>query len=49
MEDMRNEAEKKKAVDIASNLLLLGKLTYEEIVKCSGLKMDEVMELAGNK
>jgi hypothetical protein len=49
MEDMRHEAEKKKAVDIASNLLTLGKLTYEEIVKCSGLKMDEVMKLAGNK
>ncbi len=50
MEDMRNDVAEKAAIqertDMAKNLLAIGKLSYEEIAKCSKLTVEEVKELA---
>ena len=46
---MRNEAEYKKACEIANKLINSGKLTLDEIAEFSGLSIEKVRELAGNK
>ena len=45
MEEMRNEAERAKAIKDAKGMLLSGKLTYEEIAKIAELTIDEVRAL----
>ena len=49
MEDMRNEAALEKAKKTALNMLMLGKLAYEEIAQCTELPLDEVKALAEKK
>ncbi len=46
MEDMRNETEYRKAVDIALRLLKRGKSTLEEIAEDTGLSLEKIRELA---
>ena len=46
MEDMRTEAALEKAKTTALNMLLLNKLSYEEIAQCTELSLDEIKELA---
>ena len=45
MEDMRNEAARENSQETARSLLLIGKLTYEEIAQATKLTVDEVKEL----
>ncbi len=45
MEDMRNEAVKEERVEVARQLLELGKLSYEEIAKIAKMTTDEVKAL----
>ena len=45
MEEMRNEASRAKAVQIARRMLDSGKLTYEEIAEFSDLTIEEVKTL----
>ena len=49
MEDMRNEATLEKAKKTALNMLMLCKLSYEEIAQCAELPVDEVKALAEKK
>ena len=49
LDEMRNEAEYKKACEIANKLINSGKLTLDEIAEFSGLSIEKVRELAGNK
>ncbi len=53
MEDMRNEAAKAadyaRRVQTAKNLLVIGKLSYDEIAQCSDLTIDEVKALDEKK
>lgn len=49
MEDMRNEASKAKAIQIAKRMLDSGKLTYEEIAEFAGLTLEEVKALDEKK
>ncbi len=53
MEDMRNEAAnmaaQKKAMDIASAMIMAGKYDLEEISALCGLSLDEVRLLQMNK
>jgi len=49
MEDMRNEAALETSKETARNLLLLGKLSYEEIASCAKLTLEEVKMLAEKK
>jgi len=49
MEDMRNEAELKRAKEVALRLLVNGKLTHEEVAECAGLTLEQVKELAREK
>ena len=48
-DEVRNEGEIKRACEIAVNLIKSGKLSLEEIAEMSGLSLDKVRELAGNK
>ena len=48
-EEVRNEGELKARIEIAQRLLNEGSLTYEKISECSGLSIEKVRELAGNK
>lgn len=45
MEEMRNEASRAKAIQIARRMLDSGKLTYEEIAEFSDLTIEEVKTL----
>lgn len=45
MEEMRNEAARENALEIARSLLRIDKLTYEEIAQSTKLTVDEVKEL----
>ena len=47
--DVRTEAEYKKACEIANKMIEMGKLSLDEIALYSGLSIDKVRELAGNK
>ena len=49
MEDMRNEAARENSLETARSLLLIGKLTYEEIAQATKLTVDEVKELDEKK
>ena len=47
--EARNEARTKTMIEIAQRILKDGKLSYEEIADCTGLSIEKVRELAGNK
>ena len=49
LDEMRNEAEYKKACEIAKKMLSSNKLSLEEVADYSGLSLEKVRELAGNK
>ena len=49
MEERMKKAEFQKACEIANNLIEVGKLSLEEIATCSGLPIEKIRELAGNK
>ena len=44
-DDVRNEAR----IENAKAMIRIGKLSIEEIAECSGLSIEKVRELAGNK
>ncbi len=45
MEDMRHEAARENSLETARSLLMIGKLTYEEIAHATKLTVDEVKAL----
>ena len=45
MEEMRNEAVKEERIEVARQLLELGKLSYEEIAKIAKMTIEEVKAL----
>lgn len=45
MEEMRNEAVKEERVEVARQLLELGKLSYKEIAKIAKMTIEEVKAL----
>ena len=49
LDEMKNEARTKTMIETAQKLLENGKLSFEEIAECSGLSLEKVRELAGNK
>ena len=48
-EEVRNEGINKGKIEVAQELIKNGKLSIEEIAKCSGMSIETVRELAGNK
>lgn len=44
-EEVREEGERRKAIEAAKRLLLGGKLSYEEIAEAQGLTVEEVKAL----
>ena len=49
IEEMRNETARKTSLETAKSLLLIGKLTCEEIAQATKLTVEEVKELNGKK
>lgn len=49
LDEMKNEAENRKACEIAINLIREGTLSLEKIAECSGLSIDKIRELAGKQ
>ena len=49
LEEMKNETAYIKSCEIAFNLIKDGTLSLEKIAECSGLSIEKVRELAGNK
>ena len=49
LDEMRKEAENKRATEIAIRMIKDGKISLEEIAGYSGLSIDKVRELAGDK
>ena len=49
IEEMRNETARKTSLETAKSLLLIGKLTCEEIAQATKLTVEEVKELDGKK
>ena len=47
--EARNEARTKTMIETAQKMIKAGKLSYEDIAEYSGLSLDKVRELAGNK
>ena len=45
IEEMRNETARKTSLETAKSLLLIGKLTCEEIAQATKLTVEEVKEL----
>ena len=45
----RNEGIANNRIETARKMIANGKLSFEEIAECSGLSLDKVRELAGNK
>ena len=48
-EEIRNEGKIEASIENAKSMIKLGKLSLEEIAVCSGLSIEKVRELAGNK
>ena len=46
MEEMREDAENRKAIQIALNMIIKGKLSLDDIAEYSGLTLEKVKELA---
>ena len=49
LDEMRNEAVEKASIEHALKMIKSGKLSLEDIAEYSGLSLDKVRELAGNK
>ena len=49
IEEMRNETARKTSLETAKSLLLIGKLTCEEIAQATKLTVEEAKELDGKK
>lgn len=49
LDEMRNEAVLKDRIENAKKMIEIGKMSIEEIALCSGLSIEKVRELAGNK
>ena len=49
LDEMRNEARYDNSCEIAKKLLEVGKMSMDEIALCSGLSIEKIRELAGNK
>ena len=49
LDEMRNEAVLKDRIENAKKMMEIGKMSIEEIALCSGLSIEKVRELAGNK
>ena len=49
IEEMRNETARKTFLETAQRLLLIGKLTYEEIAQATKLTVEKIKELSGKK
>ena len=49
LDEMKNEARTKTMIENAQKMLKAGKLSYEDIAEYSGLSLEKVRELAGNK
>ena len=45
IEEMFNDAEKRKTIEIAKQLISLGKNTIDDISECTGLSIEEVTKL----
>ena len=45
LDEMREEIR----IENAREMIAIGKLSLEEIAKCSGLSLEKIRELAGNK
>jgi len=48
-EEIKNEGKMEASIENAKTMLKLGKLSLEEIAVCSGLSVEKVRELAGNR
>ena len=48
-EEVRNEGDLRARIDVAKSLLNEGTLSLEKIAECSGISIEKVRELAGNK
>ena len=48
-EEVKNEGKLEASIETAKTMLRLSKLSLEEIAVCSGLSIEKVRELAGNK
>ena len=48
-DEVRNEGINKARIENAKAMIRIGKLSIEEIAECSGLSVEKVRELAGNK
>ena len=49
LDEMRNETALKTRIENAKKMIEIGKLSLDEIALCSGLSIEKVRELAGNK
>ena len=49
LDEMKNEARTKTMIENAQKMLKAGKLSYEDIAEYSGLSLEKVREIAGNK
>ena len=49
LEEMKNEAAEKKSIEVAKNMIEDGILPLDKIAQYSGLSIEKVRELAGNK
>ena len=49
LDEMRNEAKNDLRIEIAQEMINSGKLSLEDVAAFSGLSIEKVRELAGNK
>ena len=49
LDEMKNDVRTETRIENARKMLEIGKMTFDEIATCSGLSVEKVRELAGNK
>ena len=49
LDEMKNDVRTETRIENARKMLEIGKMTFDEIAICSGLSVEKVRELAGNK
>ena len=49
LDEMRKEVADKTRIENAKKMIETGKLSLDEIAECSGLSLEKIRELAGNK
>jgi hypothetical protein len=49
LDEMKNDVRTETRIENARKMLEIGKMTFDEIAICSGLSIEKVRELAGNK